>query len=537
MNSNNKFRLPLKKVPFLLNTKLIIKLYSKIYYRSISQSFSKFTKNIKRLIAIALSTIIISSGWLLGLQSYAYNAESVVPSHILYNLRRNIELNKLEKIDQSENRSSFYLLLSERRLNEANYIIWNKQDKLWFLLITPTFANDIEVKLWDDNTIWSLLIESNDFQSLAIEEVNSIKDVKQLDLMFIKLQETIVKQNITIEKINQATKNTETKEVIKQIKNTTISNIKDIKTLSKIIESVDPKQEYHVEVKPQRILAQWRKNPRMEEVRSLSKLHSIKKGNPKEYKKERKQIKKLIKENRFKELENKRKTINKKRLQWKQKHLQNQLEQHLKRNWSSNETRQEVDNIMREKWILDAHKRIQDLEFKWNPNQLMNQDGGFKEKPEQFKRELDKKPENIRNKKEQSRDRKPPIDEMRNKFKEDKLDLPKKLQTNEDNNQAVIRKKEINQIQNNEKPIPQIPNNKRAEIINRNKEFNDINHNLNENNKKFNNEKRKVNNTNENPNKLWPQSRKAKPMERNQIKNNPPNNNQEWRRPWPAPRR
>ena len=100
------------------------------------------------------------------------------------------------------------------------------------------------------------MIESNDFQSLAIEEVNSIKDVKQLDLMFIKLQETIVKQNITIEKINQATKNTETKEVIKQIKNTTISNIKDIKTLSKIIESVDPKQEYHVEVKPQRILAQ-----------------------------------------------------------------------------------------------------------------------------------------------------------------------------------------------------------------------------------------------------------------------------------------
>ena len=93
-----------------------------------------------RSIAVATCVVtVLALGVRAGCIGYAYASTGITRGDLFYNWRRSEELRRLARMDIATQRAFYYLLLSERRMQEALVHV-SRPDDAWFSLVERAFA-------------------------------------------------------------------------------------------------------------------------------------------------------------------------------------------------------------------------------------------------------------------------------------------------------------------------------------------------------------------------------------------------------------
>jgi len=178
------FVLPLKRFPKRLDRKIRFRLFlAKI--RKTNDAFWTALFAPKLIMSVASLAVFLVVGTV-GLRTYSLSGESVVPGHLLYDWRRNIELSQVETTTASEERVEMYLDLSKKRLDEAEYLLSGAQVGLQ--LIPQAAAEELEIELEGESEAAELILESHNYQALALEELELVQDPDVLDQLTEKIE-------------------------------------------------------------------------------------------------------------------------------------------------------------------------------------------------------------------------------------------------------------------------------------------------------------------------------------------------------------
>ena len=370
-----------------MDLKIRIKLYTKIYGKKLNQifSFGHFDFPLRKMVAVTLSIAILLSGGTFGIRTYAYNSDSVTPKHFFYDLKRNIEVSKLESLESVEKRISLYLQFADRRFDEAGYILQGKQ--VSFNLIPQTYADET-VDIPEDGTVEELLVESNNFQTLAIEELNSIHDIDKLEPIIKNMQKWQGKQNQRYESIQKYLENGNKKAIHEKISEAKKRNFEELGNIELDVEFAkeDNEKQINIETKPMWLERREGKHKRrqfprhhMKKMRINAKMHHMKKLQEKgistqELKQMREEVKKHIKNKDFekankirKDFHNKwftkeeQQEIKEKRMQKFNKRLK-RFEKHL-----TDEQKKEIDQMIKKGDLHSTKKYLKNIRKEFMP--------------------------------------------------------------------------------------------------------------------------------------------------------------------------
>lgn len=178
------FVLPLKRFPKRLDRKIRFRLFL-AKMRKMNDAFWSVLFAPKLIMSGASLAVFLVLG-VVGLRTYSLSGESVVPGHLLYDWRRNMEITQVENVTASEERVEMYLDLSEKRLDEAEYLLSGAQVGLQ--LIPQASAEELEIELDEESEAAELLLESHNYQALALEELELVQDPDQLDRLTERIE-------------------------------------------------------------------------------------------------------------------------------------------------------------------------------------------------------------------------------------------------------------------------------------------------------------------------------------------------------------
>ena len=184
LQKNKVGKLPLKKLPLMADMKIRTRIFLRSWQRTWQQISFLFI--VKRMAVVTLSLLVFISSAGLGTTAYAYNAVSVTPESVLYDVKRGVEDYVLERKTASEDRALYYMDLSERRLEEADYL---SEEDASALFINQAYADEtVDV---GESIVEGLLVESTNFQTLALEEVQTLSDAEVIEPLVEKIHTRI----------------------------------------------------------------------------------------------------------------------------------------------------------------------------------------------------------------------------------------------------------------------------------------------------------------------------------------------------------
>ncbi|MDF2379602.1 MAG: hypothetical protein P1V18_05310 [Candidatus Gracilibacteria bacterium] len=189
-----KFRLPLKKFPVMLDVKIrvrVIKLKVARWFVEVNQVLS-----VKKLVASGLTLSVVAACGTMGARFHAYNG-AVVPGDFLYEMRRDLEVAYLEDTTTSAERVEQLFGLSQRRLEEAELLL--DGTSVAFDFIPEAFAQDTEEV---DSEVSELIIEASNYEALALEEISVIEDLDILEDLSAKADSFHLYRDTVLESLN-----------------------------------------------------------------------------------------------------------------------------------------------------------------------------------------------------------------------------------------------------------------------------------------------------------------------------------------------
>ena len=249
-NFQEEFRLPLYKVSFWSRVKTQCKLFGVLASKLVPE-VSLFPHLQTALASLVMVAILGGGGF--GLVHYTYNSDNIIRGDLLYSYKRDMERYKLKQFKNPANRSAFYLVLSDRRLNEAEVAVNRSQQANIF--IPKTYAAELtteqKAKIKKDLTTVSvqnniaagLVAESSKFVSLSLQEAGKIKDKTVAEPLFKNIEKKIDEQKTELKAIAQKTEEAAVKQAVETVKNVFTVNEKLLEKAHEVVEQEDISEE------------------------------------------------------------------------------------------------------------------------------------------------------------------------------------------------------------------------------------------------------------------------------------------------------
>jgi hypothetical protein len=248
--TDKKFTLPLKAMPKSLNRRIKMRLFWTNIKMKSKAAFTAPT--LPRLATVAALAVVISVGGNFGIEYYAYNSDAVDPNHFLYETKRELENDTIASTTSQSELVAIYFDYSDRRLAEAEGLL--EDPSTAFSLFETAYAQElITVELDEDDQVAELIVESNNFQTLAIEEINDISDLNLLEELSDKAATWEEKHQTRLNRLQPKLKKRGLDDFIVKHRNASDLNWKEVRAVKKQVKEarVEGVKELRPELKGQ----------------------------------------------------------------------------------------------------------------------------------------------------------------------------------------------------------------------------------------------------------------------------------------------
>lgn len=124
---SRSFRIPLSQIPNSVEQKLRSRLRPTmptitLPFEGLGQQFGRLSQFLSRKKLVSFGILLLIIGGIGELPKFVYKQDWIVPGNVLYSWKKDMELDRLEKLRHPANLANFYLSLSNRRIKEAHHM-------------------------------------------------------------------------------------------------------------------------------------------------------------------------------------------------------------------------------------------------------------------------------------------------------------------------------------------------------------------------------------------------------------------------------